>query len=151
MNLFDQISEDIKKAMLARNKEELEALRGIKKELLEAKTSKEANGEVTDEMAIKIIRKMAKQGKDAAEVFVSQNRQDLADEYLNQVAVYEKYLPKMMSADELVAAVKEIIASVGAASPKDMGKVMGVATKQLAGKADGRAISETVKNILASM
>lgn len=151
MNLFDQISEDIKKAMLARNKEELEALRGIKKELLEAKTSKEANGEVTDEMAIKIIQKMAKQGKDAAQVFVSQNRQDLADEYLNQVAVYEKYLPKMMSADELVAAVKEIIASVGATSPKDMGKVMGVATKQLAGKAEGRAISETVKNILASM
>ncbi|MCI7728677.1 MAG: GatB/YqeY domain-containing protein [Bacteroidales bacterium] len=151
MNLFDQISEDIKKAMLARNKAELEALRGIKKELLEAKTSKEANGEVTDELAIKIIQKMAKQGKDAAQVFISQNRQDLADEYLNQVAVYEKYLPKMMSADELASAVKEIIANVGATSPKDMGKVMGVATKQLAGKADGRAISEMVKNILASL
>lgn len=151
MNLFDQISEDIKKAMLARNKAELEALRGIKKELLEAKTSKEANGEVTDELAIKIIQKMAKQGKDAAQVFISQNRQDLVDEYLNQVAVYEKYLPKMMSADELASAVKEIIANVGATSPKDMGKVMGVATKQLAGKADGRAISEMVKNILASL
>ena len=151
MNLFDQISEDIKKAMLARNKAELEALRGIKKELLEAKTSKEANGEVTDELTIKIIQKMAKQGKDAAQVFISQNRQDLADEYLNQVAVYEKYLPKMMSADELASAVKEIIANVGATSPKDMGKVMGVATKQLAGKADGRAISEMVKNILASL
>ncbi len=151
MNLFDQISEDIKKAMLARNKAELEALRGIKKELLEAKTSKEANGEVTDELAIKIIQKMAKQGKDAAQVFISQNRQDLADEYLNQVAVYEKYLPKMMSADELATAVKEIIANVGATSPKDMGKVMGVATKQLAGKADGRAISEMVKSILASL
>ena len=94
---------------------------------------------------------MAKQAKDAAQVFVSQNRQDLADEYLNQVAVYEKYLPKMMSADELASAVKEIIANVGATSPKDMGKVMGVATKQLAGKADGRAISEMVKNILASL
>ncbi|MGM9795387.1 MAG: GatB/YqeY domain-containing protein [Candidatus Aphodosoma sp.] len=151
MNLFDQISEDIKKAMLARNKAELEALRGIKKELLEAKTSKEANGEVTDELAIKIIQKMAKQGKDAAQVFISQNRQDLADEYLNQVAVYEKYLPKMMSADELAIAVKEIITSVGATSPKDMGKVMGVASKQLAGKADGRAISDMVKSILASL
>ncbi len=151
MTLFDQISEDIKKAMLARNKAELEALRGIKKELLEAKTSKEANGEVTDELAIKIIQKMAKQGKDTAQVFASQNRQDLADEYLGQVAVYEKYLPKMMSEDELSAAVKDIIASVGATSPKDMGKVMGVATKQLAGKAEGRAISEMVKALLAAM
>ena len=149
MTLFDQISEDIKKAMLARNKAELEALRGIKKELLEAKTSKEANGEVTDELAIKIIQKMAKQGKDTAQVFASQNRQDLADEYLGQVAVYEKYLPKMMSEDELSAAVKEIIASVGATSPKDMGKVMGFINKKYAGQIDGSVVAKFVKEKLS--
>ena len=148
MTLFDQISEDIKKAMLARNKAELEALRGIKKELLEAKTSKEANGEVTDELAIKIIQKMAKQGKDTAQVFASQNRQDLADEYLGQVAVYEKYLPKMMSEDELSAAVKEIIASVGATSPKDMGKVMGAVTPLVKGKADMSLVNQIIKERL---
>ncbi len=148
MNLFDQISEDIKKAMLARNKAELEALRGMKKELLEAKTSKEAAGELTDAVAIKVIQKMAKQGKDAAQVFIEQGRQDLADEYLGQVEVYNRYLPKMMSDDELTAELKNIIASVGASSPKDMGKVMGIATKQLAGKAEGSSISRIVKDLL---
>ena len=102
MALFEQISEDIKKAMLARNKVELEALRGIKKELLEAKTSKENAGELTDAAAIKVIQKMAKQGKDTAEVFAAQGRQDLADEYLAQVEVYNKYLPQMMSDDIVV-------------------------------------------------
>ncbi len=151
MGLFEQISEDIKRAMLARNKAELEALRGIKKELLEAKTSKEANGELTDAMSVKVIQKMAKQGKDAAEVFVQQGRQDLADEYLAQVEVYERYLPAQMSDEELTAAVKAVIEQVGAKGPQDMGKVMGTATKQLAGKAEGRAISEKVKAILAAM
>ena len=151
MGLFEQISEDIKRAMLARNKAELEALRGIKKELLEAKTSKEANGELTDAMSIKVIQKMAKQGKDAAEVFVQQGRQDLADEYLAQVKVYERYLPAQMSDEELTAAVKAVIEQVGAKGPQDMGKVMGTATKQLAGQAEGRAISEKVKAILAAM
>lgn len=151
MGLFEQISEDIKRAMLARNKAELEALRGIKKELLEAKTSKEANGELTDAMSVKVIQKMAKQGKDAAEVFVQQGRQDLADEYLAQVEVYERYLPAQMSDEELTAAVKTVIEQVGAKGPQDMGKVMGTATKQLAGKAEGRAISEKVKAILAAM
>lgn len=151
MGLFEQISEDIKRAMLARNKAELEALRGIKKELLEAKTSKEANGELTDAMSVKVIQKMAKQGKDAAEVFVQQGRQDLADEYLAQVEVYERYLPAQMSDEELTAAVKAVIGQVGAKGPQDMGKVMGTATKQLAGKAEGRAISEKVKAILAAM
>ena len=149
MNLFEQISEDIKKAMLARNKVELEALRGIKKELLEAKTSKENAGELTDAVAIKVIQKMAKQGKDTAEVFAQQGRQDLADEYLAQVEVYNKYLPQMMSDAELTEAVKAIIAQVGATSPKEMGKVMGVATKKLAGLADGRAISTAVKKLLS--
>ncbi len=151
MNLFDQISDDIKKAMLARNHAELDALRGIKKEFLEAKTAKGGNGELTDEAALKILQKMAKQGKDAAAIFVEQKRQDLADEYLAQVAVYERYLPKPMSADELEAAVRAIIEQVGAKTPQEMGKVMGVAAKQLAGKADGRSISEAVKRLLAAL
>lgn len=151
MNLFDQISDDIKKAMLARNHAERDALRGIKKEFLEAKTAKGGNGELTDEAALKILQKMAKQGKDAAAIFVEQKRQDLADEYLAQVAVYERYLPKPMSADELEAAVRAIIEQVGAKTPQEMGKVMGVAAKQLAGKADGRSISEAVKRLLAAL
>lgn len=150
MNLFDQISNDIKAAMLSRNHAELEALRGVKKEFLEAKTAKGGTGELTDEAAVKILQKMAKQGKDAAAIFVQQNRQDLADEYLAQVAIYERYLPAQMSDAELEAAVRAIVEQVGAKSPQEMGKVMGVASKQLAGKAEGRAISEKVKQILAS-
>ncbi|MBR5470042.1 MAG: GatB/YqeY domain-containing protein [Paludibacteraceae bacterium] len=151
MALFEQISEDIKKAMLARNQMELNALRGVKKEFLEAKTAKGGSGELTDDVAIKILQKMAKQGKDAATIFTEQNREDLVQEYLAQVAVYERYLPKQMSEDELDAAIRAIVEQVGATSPKDMGKVMGVASKQLSGKADGRAISEKVKQLLASL
>lgn len=150
MNLFDQISEDIKKAMLARNHAELEALRGVKKEFLEVKTAKGGNGELSDEAAVRILQKMSKQGKEAAALFREQNRNDLAEEYLAQVAVYERYLPAQMSADELEKVLRDIIAQVGATSPQEMGKVMGVATKQLAGKADGRAISETVKRLLTA-
>ena len=150
MNLFDQISEDIKKAMLARNHAKLEALRGVKKEFLEAKTAKGGNGELSDEAAVRILQKMSKQGKEAAALFREQNRNDLAEEYLAQVAVYERYLPAQMSADELEKVLRDIIAQVGATSPQEMGKVMGVATKQLAGKADGRAISETVKRLLTA-
>jgi len=151
MALFEQISEDIKKAMLARNQMELNALRGVKKEFLEAKTAKGGSGELTDDAAIKILQKMAKQGKDAATIFAEQNREDLAQEYLAQVAVYERYLPKQMSEEELDAVIRAIIEQVGATSPKDMGKVMGVASKQLSGKAEGRAISDKVKQILASL
>ena len=151
MALFEQISEDIKKAMLARNQMELNALRGIKKEFLEAKTAKGGSGELTDDAAIKILQKMAKQGKDAATIFAEQNREDLAQEYLAQVAVYERYLPKQMSEEELDAVIRAIIEQVGATSPKDMGKVMGVASKQLSGKAEGRVISDKVKQILASL
>ena len=151
MNLFDQISEDIKKAMLARNHAETEALRGIKKEFLEAKTAKGGNGELTDEMAVKIIQKMSKQVRDAATIFKEQNRMDLADEYLAQVAIYERYLPAQMSDSELEAAVRAIISQVGAASLQDLGKVMGVASKQLAGKTEGRLISEKVKQLLGSL
>lgn len=150
MNLFDQISEDIKKAMLARNHAELEALRGVKKEFLEAKTAKGGNGELSDEAAVRILQKMSKQGKEAAALFREQNRNDLAEEYLAQVAVYERYLPAQMSADELEKVLRDIIAQVGATSSQEMGKVMGVATKQLAGKADGRAISEAVKRLLTA-
>ena len=151
MNLFDQISEDIKKAMLARNHAETEALRGIKKEFLEAKTAKGGNGELTDEMAVKIIQKMSKQVRDAATIFKEQNRMDLADEYLAQVAIYERYLPAQMSYSELEAAVRAITAQVGAVSLQDLGKVMGVASKQLAGKTEGRLISEKVKQLLGSL
>ena len=149
MDIFEKISEDIKKAMLAKNKIELEALRNIKKELLEAKTSKENAGELTDAVSLKIIGKLVKQSKDAAVLFKEQNRADLAEEYLAQVAVMERYLPAQMSESEIESAVKAIIAQVGATSLQDLGKVMGVASKQLAGKADGRQISEKVKQLLS--
>ena len=149
MALFDQISEDIKAAMKARDKVALETLRNVKKVFLEAKTAPGANDTLTDEDALKLMQKLVKQGKDAAQIYAGQNRQDLADEELAQVAVIERYLPKMLSTEELEAAVKQIIEAVGATSMKDMGKVMGTATKQLAGKAEGRAINEMVKKLLA--
>lgn len=151
MNLFDQISDDIKKAMLARNPVETEALRGVKKEFLEAKTAKGSNGDLTDEMAIKIIQKMSKQGRDAAVIFKEQNRMDLADEYMAQVVIYDRYLPAQMSDSELEVAVQAIIAQVGATSLQEIGKVMGVASKQLAGKTEGRLISEKVKQLLTAL
>ncbi|MCD8265860.1 MAG: GatB/YqeY domain-containing protein [Prevotellaceae bacterium] len=147
--IFEQVSKDIVAAMKARDKARLEALRNIKKCLLEAKTAPGANDEVTDETALKIITKLAKQGKDAAQIFASQSRQDLADAELAQVAVYEEYLPRQMSEKELLEALKAIIAETGAASAKDMGRVMGVATKRLAGKAEGRAISAAVRKLLS--
>lgn len=149
MALFEQVSKDIVAAMKAKDKMALEALRNIKKYFIEAKTAPGANDELTDEAALKILSKLAKQGKDAAALYVSQNRQDLADEELAQVEVIERYLPKPMTAEELEAALKTIIADCGATSAKDMGKVMGIATKQLAGKADGKAISTMVKQLLA--
>lgn len=149
MNLFDRISEDIKKAMLAREKVRLEALRGAKKEFLEAKTAKGANGELSDETATKILVKMVKQRKESAKIYEENSRPELAENELAEAAVLEEYLPKQLSAEELEAELKAIIAETGAAGPKDMGKVMGVATKRLAGKAEGRAISETVKKLLA--
>ena len=149
MNLFDQISSDIKAAMLAREKVRLETLRGIKKEFLEAKTAKGSDGELSDETAMKILVKMEKQRKESARIYSEQNRPDLAESELAEAAVISEYLPKQMTEEELAAALKEIIAQVGATSAKDMGKVMGVASKQLAGKADGRAISTKVKELLA--
>ena len=149
MALFEQISEDIKAAMKARDKVALETLRNVKKVFLEAKTAPGANDTLSDEDALKLMQKLVKQGKDAAQIYVGQNRQYLADEELAQVAVIERYLPKMLSGEELEAAIKQIIETVGATSMKDMGKVMGTATKQLAGKAEGRAINEMVKKLLA--
>ena len=148
MNLFDQVSNDIKSAMLAKDKVRLEALRGIKKEFLEAKTAKGADGELTDDMAMKILAKMVKQRKESAQIYTEQNRPDLAEPELAEAAVIETYLPKQMTEEELTEALKAIIAQVGATTPQEMGKVMGVATKQLAGRADGRAISAKVKELL---
>lgn len=149
MNLFDKISEDIKKAMLARDKVRLEALRGAKKEFLEAKTAKGAGGELSDENATKILVKMVKQRKESAKIYTDNNRPELAENELAEAAVLEEYLPKQLSADELADELKAIIAETGAEGPKDMGKVMGVATKKLAGKAEGRAISAMVKELLS--
>lgn len=146
--LFDQISNDIKEAMKARDKVRLETLRNIKKVFLEAKTAPGANDTLTDDNAMKILQKLAKQGKESAATFTQQNRQDLADAELAQVAVIEEYLPKPLSDEEIEAAVKDIIAQVGATSMKDMGKVMGIASKQMAGKADGGKISQFVKALL---
>ena len=149
MNLFDQVSSDIKAAMLAKDKVRLETLRGIKKGFLEAKTAKGGNGELADDAATKILVKMVKQRKETAAIYTEQNRPELAQNELAEAAVIEEYLPKQMSEEELTEALKAIIAQVGASSAKDMGKVMGVASKQLAGKAEGRTISAKVKELLA--
>ena len=149
MNLFDKVSGDIKTAMLARDKVRLEALRGIKKEFLEAKTAKGGDGELSDDAALKILAKMVKQRKESASIYTEQNREDLAGDELAQAAIIEEYLPKQLSEEELTAALKEIIARVGATSAKEMGKVMGTATKELAGKAEGKAISAKVRELLA--
>ena len=148
MEMFDRISNDIKEAMKAKDKVALATLRNIKKVLLEAKTAPGAGDTVSDEAALKIIRKLVKQGRESAELYQSQGRSDLAEEELAQVAVMEKYIPAQMSEEEIETAVKAIIEQLGATTPQEMGKVMGVATKQLAGKADGRAISSIVKKIL---
>ena len=149
MDIFDIISNDLKEAMKAKDKVALDTLRNIKKALLEAKTAPGAGDSVDDATATKIISKLAKQGRESAELFASQNRPELAAEELAQVAVLEKYLPKQMSDEELTVALKSIIAEVGASTPQEMGKVMGVATKKLAGMADGKAISAKVRELLA--
>jgi len=149
MNLFDQISEDIRLAMLARDKGRLEALRNIKKVLLEAKTAKSGAEELSDDAAIKAIAKLAKQGRDSAEIYKQQNRIDLYDPEMAQVKILESYLPKQMGDEELTAAISAIIAQAGATSIKEMGKVMGIASKELAGKVDGRLISDKVKSLLS--
>ncbi|MCE5174653.1 MAG: GatB/YqeY domain-containing protein [Bacteroidales bacterium] len=148
MNLVEQIDADLKSAMLARDEVRKLTIRGIKKEIIEAKTAPGANGEVSDDTILKIVAKLLKQRKDSAAIYSEQGRVDLAENELAEAAVLETYMPKQMSAEELDAAIRDMIAQTGAQGPKDMGKVMGVATKKLAGKAEGRVISETVKRLL---
>ncbi|MGN0057997.1 MAG: GatB/YqeY domain-containing protein [Phocaeicola plebeius] len=148
MDLFEQISNDIKEAMKAKDKVRLETLRNIKKSFLEAKTAPGANDTLTNDAALKIMQKLVKQGKDSAAVYEGQGRADLAEAERAQVQVIETYLPKQLSAEELEARLKDIIARTGATSAKEMGKVMGVASKELAGLAEGRAISAKVKELL---
>lgn len=148
MALFDQVNDDIRAAMLARDKERLEAVRNIKKVLLEAKTAKNGSEDLPDEEAVRAIAKLAKQGRDSAEIYNQQNRPDLAEFEMAQVRIYDAYLPKQMSDEELTVAIRAIIAACGATSMKEMGKVMGIATKELAGKIDGKLISEKVKSLL---
>ena len=147
--LYDQVSNDIKEAMKARDKVRLETLRNIKKVFIEAKTAPGANDTLEDAVAMKILAKLAKQGKESAETFKQQNREDLAEAELAQVKVIEEYLPKPLTEEEIETQVKEIIAQTGASSIKEMGKVMGAASKKMAGKADGKIISDIVKKLLA--
>lgn len=149
MTLFDKVSEDIKEAMKARDKVRLETLRNIKKVFLEAKTAPGANDTLEDADALKILQKLAKQGRESAQTYIDNGRQDLADGELAQAAVIEEYLPKQLSEAEIEVEVKKVIAETGAQSMKDMGRVMGVVSKQLVGRADGRAISAVVKRLLA--
>ncbi len=149
MSLEKEISKGIMDAMKAKDAVRLSALRNIKKFIIEAKTAGTSVDELPDADVIKIISKLAKQGADSAELYKSQNRQDLADEELGQVAVMQEYLPKQMTAEELTDAVKAIIAETGATSMKEMGKVMGIASKNLAGKADGKEIAAKVKELLS--
>lgn len=150
MSLFDTISTDIQTAMKARDKVRLEALRGVKKEFLEAKTAPGANGELSDDAAMKILVKMVKQRKDSAQIYKDNNREELAANELAEAEVIEQYLPRQLSAGELETELKAIIAEVGATGPRDMGKVMGTASKRLSGRAEGRAISDAVKRLLNS-
>jgi len=149
MKLTEQIDADIKAAMIARDEVKKLALRGIKKEIIEARTAPGSTGEVSDEDVVKICAKMLKQRKDSANIYIQQGRPELAENELAEAAVIENYMPKQLSAEELEAELSKIIAQTGAQGPKDMGKVMGVASKQLAGKVEGRVLSETVKKLLS--
>ncbi len=148
MTLADKINEEIKEAMKAREKEKLEALRSIKKVIIEAKSTKGAGSELEDDEVLKIIAKLAKQGTDSATIYKEQGRMDLYEPEMFQVAVFEGFLPKKLSEEELTKKIKSIIAELGATTMKDMGKVMGVATKNLAGLADGKDVSAKVKELL---
>lgn len=149
MSLEQQISKGIMEAMKAKDTVRLSALRNAKKYIIEAKTAGPEITELPDADVLKIIAKLAKQGQDSAAIFQEQNRQDLAQEELAQVAVYQEFLPKQLTAEELTAEIRALIAETGASSMRDMGKVMGIATKRLAGRADGKDISAKVKELLA--
>jgi uncharacterized protein YqeY len=149
MNLEQQVMDQMKDAMKAKDEAALRGLRAIKAEIIKAKTEPGAGGEITVEGELKLLQKIVKQRRDSLEIFTQQNRADLAQKEQEEIAIIEKFLPKQLSADEIKEALKLIITEVGAASPADMGKVMGVATKQLAGKADGKIVSGLVKELLA--
>lgn len=149
MTIEEQVNDGIKQAMKAHDKVRLETMRNIKKVILEAKTRPGAGDHIDDAECIKIIQKLAKQGKESAGIYKEQGREDLYEQEMGQVVVLEEFLPRQLSEAELTQALKEIITSVGASAPQDMGKVMGVATKKLAGLADGKAIPAKVKELLA--
>ncbi|HAM98801.1 MAG TPA: glutamyl-tRNA amidotransferase [Marinilabiliales bacterium] len=151
MNLFETINNDIKSAMLAKEKEKLEALRAVKAAFLLAKSEKGAADELSSETEIKIIQKLVKQRKESAEVYKTNNRMDLYEKEVFEASVIEKYLPQQLSEDEIVAQLKTIVAQIGAKGPQDMGKVMGLATKHFAGKAEGKVVAEKVKQVLAGL
>lgn len=149
MSISQTINEDIKLAMKAKDKERLNALRAVKSAFLLAATEKGSASELSDDIALKAISKLLKQREDSAALYASQNRQDLADEELAQAAILKEYLPQALSEQEIAAAVEQIISEIGASGMKDMGKVMAAASKQLAGKADGKDIADCVKKLLA--
>ena len=149
MSLTTQIDQDIKQAMLAREKEKLEALRGVKSAILLAKTEKGGSDEISAETEVKLLQKLVKQRKDSAAIYQQQNRKDLADKELFEVSIIEKYLPEQMSDEELTKVVKAAIEQSGAKTVAEMGKVMGIVSKQLAGKAEGKAIADKVKSLLS--
>lgn len=150
MSLEIKINQDIKEAMKAKDRDKLESLRAIKTALLLEKTSKGGSEEISEDAEIKILQKLVKQRKDSAQIYKEQKRDDLAEKELMEASVIEKYLPEQMSDEELELKIKEIVEKVGASSMADMGKVMGMASKELAGKADGKAIADKVKTILNS-
>lgn len=149
MNLEQQVMAEMKDAMKAKDEAALRGLRAIKAEIIKAKTEPGANGEITAEGELKLLQKIVKQRRDSLEIFTQQNRQDLAQKEQEEIAIIEKFLPKQLTNDEIKVELEKIITQVGASSPADMGKVMGVATKQLAGKADGKVVSGLVKELLA--
>jgi uncharacterized protein YqeY len=148
MSLENEVMSLMKDAMKAKDEAMLRGLRAIKAEIIKAKTDPGANGQITEDGEIKLLQKLVKSRKDSLEIYTTQNRPDLATKESEEIAIIEKFLPKQMSEDELKVAIKQIIAEAGAAGPQDMGKVMGVASKQLAGKADGKTIAATVKSLL---
>ncbi|PKP20691.1 MAG: glutamyl-tRNA amidotransferase [Bacteroidetes bacterium HGW-Bacteroidetes-21] len=150
MVLFEKINQDIKTAMMAREKDKLEALRAVKSAFLIAKTEKGATAELSDEDEIKIIIKLVKQRKDSAEIYRTQNREDLYTKEEFEADIISQYLPKQMSEDEIIPVLKNIIETLGVKTPAEMGKVMGMASKQLAGKADNKVISDLVKRLLTT-
>ncbi len=149
MSLYKTIDQEIKKAMMAKDKVQLETLRSVKTAFMESTTAKGASGELTEEQSVAILQRMVKQRKDSAAIYQEQNREELAQQELKEVEVLQSYLPEQLTQDELEKAIGDIIEQAGATSLKDMGKVMGAATKALAGKAEGRAIADTVKKMLS--